>query len=325
MCRARLVMLLLLLWVCPVQAAEVSEFTDLQDHWAREEILLLMEQGVSQGYPDRSYRPEQGLTRAEFVSQVNRCFDLVPPDTINPEDYGIDPEVWYARDLALAVQAGYIKGYEDGSLRPHAMINRQETAVILARLFEVDLSNADMSVLLSDETIPDWSRASIAALIADGYLNGYNDGTFRPGQVITRAEVSVVLAKKVKREGKTAPAMAVLPAGQLEAQPANNHDHHSSSHRHAVNRAQLIQTIQSAQSSLSQAEQGNAIGQYPPSAVQGLKDALEEANAINQQANQQDTIDQAVLALLQSKEWFENQRILTGVSNVLRGEFKVES
>ncbi|GIP17710.1 hypothetical protein J40TS1_33520 [Paenibacillus montaniterrae] len=98
---------------------------------------------------------------------------------------------WSASVVERASRMGIVTGYSDGSYRPNAKVTRAEFATMLAQAF--GLKGASGSSFA--DTQGHWASAAIAALQANGIITGYSDGTFRPNQEISRAEIVVMLAR----------------------------------------------------------------------------------------------------------------------------------
>ncbi len=91
--------------------------------------------------------------------------------------------------FSYAASEGLIAGYEDGTFRPMANMQRQDAAVLVSRLFEVDFFEGADEVKFEDEdTFPEYSYQSIKNLASHEIVRGYPDGTFKPFNLITRAE-----------------------------------------------------------------------------------------------------------------------------------------
>jgi hypothetical protein len=126
----------------PVYSAQAEPLTlaenlsDIQGHWAENTIKKWLRQNLVAGYPDGSFKPDQSITRAEFVAIVNRVFNYTQKAVVQFTD--LSPEEWYIDDLAKAVAAGYINGYPDGTFRPEQTITRQEVAAILTQIFSLE-------------------------------------------------------------------------------------------------------------------------------------------------------------------------------------------
>ena len=98
----------------------------------------------------------------------------------------------------LPMHRSYMFGYPDNTIRPESNITREEAAVILHRLLEGQLPSATGKVpadRLSDVTKDSWAKKEIISLFHSGVITGTPDGTFRPKDNITRAEVAAMIAR----------------------------------------------------------------------------------------------------------------------------------
>ena len=139
-----------------------------------------------EGYGDHTIRPQQHITRAEFVSMVVRALGGFQARA----NYGsfftdVPDDAWYASAVSYAKLVGIIDGYGDGTFRPGAPITRAEATRILADAAQV-VSGKEGT--FSDVKPEKWYSKYIEALAEAGVADGYEDGTYRPGKPITRAE-----------------------------------------------------------------------------------------------------------------------------------------
>ena len=170
---------------------------DTGGHWAEKQISQWTDKGLVKGYDDGTFKPNNSISRAEFMTMVNRAFGFKEMAAINYVD--VAAGAWYHGEIAKAVQAGYIKGDVDGLMNPNRQISRQEASIILYRLLELneDKDSRLIEVFNDVATIASWSKKEVNAIVKDGYLSGYPDRTFRPGNNMTRAETVTVLARAV--------------------------------------------------------------------------------------------------------------------------------
>ncbi|TYO93257.1 S-layer homology domain-containing protein [Desulfallas thermosapovorans] len=172
--------------------AFAAGFTDTRGHWAEGQINKWAEKGLAGGYSDGTFKPNNQVTRAEFVALVNRAFGIETKGfAANFSD--VNSSQWYYNDIAAASAAGYTGGYPDGTFKPQQSISRQEAASILVRLLELEPTTQGLEGFKDAGQIPQWSRSSIGAIAKAGLMAGYPDGTFQPGKSITRAEAVVAL------------------------------------------------------------------------------------------------------------------------------------
>jgi len=122
---------------------------------------------------------------------------------------------WGYVGIYRATKLGLVNGFEDGSFRPDQAMNRAELAVIIGRALQLPANAAKQSKFADNDTIPAYAKSYVAQLAELGLLNGYTDGTFRPNQSITRAELAVIVARALKLEGSAATSytdQASIPA-----------------------------------------------------------------------------------------------------------------
>ncbi|MEK5023966.1 glycosyl hydrolase [Paenibacillus sp. FSL M7-1046] len=168
----------------------------LATHWAKESIAKWQGNGVLQGYPDGSFKPDNNVTRAELTSIINKLFGFSALPESNFSD--VPAGAWYAKNLAVAKQAGYYKGFPDNKAKADTKLTRQDTAVLLASVFSLTPGNSAAALAFTDSSgISLYANEAIQAL--QGTLNGYPDGSFRPDRLITRAEVLSIVDRLVSR------------------------------------------------------------------------------------------------------------------------------
>ncbi|WP_165000417.1 S-layer homology domain-containing protein, partial [Anaerophilus nitritogenes] len=175
----------------PAQVAQAQSASDISGHWASEQINKWIDKGYVKGYEDGSFKPNNPITRAEFSVLVNKSFNFNETTTISFKD--VSANDWFYGEMAKAKAAGYMGGYEDGTIRPNAPITRQEAATVVAKLRALEANTAAANKFTDAAMIPDWSKGFIGAVVEAKFMRGYEDGSFMPTKNITRAEAVVVL------------------------------------------------------------------------------------------------------------------------------------
>lgn len=147
------------------------------------------------GYEDGTFRPDATITRAETASMLygvlekgNATADLTFSDLENG--------AWYIPAVTAMTETGIIKGYEDGTFRPNTHITRAEFTAMLMRTNNVQKFT---ELPFSDVSADLWSADYIYSAYKAGYINGYEDGTFRPNSPITRAEAVKIINEVLDR------------------------------------------------------------------------------------------------------------------------------
>ncbi|WP_379164368.1 S-layer homology domain-containing protein [Paenibacillus sp. sgz5001063] len=167
-------------------AAEGSR-TDYEGHWAQKQIESWIQHGWLKGFEDGSVKPDQEITRAEFITLANRMWGFTASKQTEFSD--LPNNNWAYSEFAKAMTVGYIQGYK-GKIRPNDLITRQEVAVIMSRLlFLEDGAPEEVLSTFSDYSrIASWSRPKVTSMVNIGAMKGYPDGSFGPERSMTRAE-----------------------------------------------------------------------------------------------------------------------------------------
>ncbi|OPH49656.1 hypothetical protein BC351_36685 [Paenibacillus ferrarius] len=173
------------------KAAGTSHLTDLTGHWVSEKANLWNTRGVIQGTENAKFEPDRGLTRAEWVTFVNRMFQYhESKSSVVFSD--VKTTDWFAKEVQVAATAGYINGYEDTTFKPNALLSREEAAVMISRILSLKGENKE-SAYEDDTVISSWAREAIGAVSKKGIIEGFQDGSFKPAKDITRAEAVSLL------------------------------------------------------------------------------------------------------------------------------------
>ncbi|MDO5398047.1 MAG: S-layer homology domain-containing protein [bacterium] len=181
-------------------AADISEFSDIPEGWAHDAVVYAVNNGILKGENNHVF-PERLLTRAELAAIIGRALSLSERADISAYT-DVSEEAWYYGDMAAAVKAGIFQGY-DGKLNPEAAITREEVFAVIARAYAFNSDNGDLSAFDDADAVADWAKASAAALVENGYING-DGGKLRPKDNITRAELAQILYKiSVREEGSS--------------------------------------------------------------------------------------------------------------------------
>lgn len=148
------------------------------------------------GYPDGSFRPENGITRAEasaIFARVKNHRLILSEDYINKYSDVLEKE-WYSKYIAHLDSEKVIEGYADGTFKPNSFITRAEFVTMLSR-FE-GIKSKDNSF---NDTKDHWASDSINAVKEMDLVKGYSNGEFRPDSYITREEVVTIMNSLLNR------------------------------------------------------------------------------------------------------------------------------
>ncbi len=168
-----------------------GKFKDVPDSfWAAADIYTLREAGIIDGKTADIFDPDGQVTRAEFTKMIVKMFGVEAKDTkVEFADCGEDD--WFTPFVAAALEAGYVKGYSDTEFAPNKVISREEACAILGRAY-AKTANSELSFTDKD-SIDEYAQPYVALLVEMGFINGYEDGTFRAQNQITRAEAAKII------------------------------------------------------------------------------------------------------------------------------------
>jgi uncharacterized repeat protein (TIGR02543 family) len=151
------------------------------------------------GYSSGAFRPGRNMTRAEAAMMFYRLLlDKTAGETKRFPD--VDTGAWYGEAVEKLAGLEIITGYSDGAFRPKNRITRAEFVAIATRF--TTMSQADCS--FSDVSTSHWAYRYIAFAFGQGWISGYSDGSFRPADNITRAEVAKIVNRMLGRTADTA-------------------------------------------------------------------------------------------------------------------------
>lgn len=167
-------------------------FNDISSSWARDDINYMASKGYISGYEDGSFRPNNLITKAEFVSMVLRVKGIKE----EPGDGFIDTKFTFAKNsIATAKKYGIVNGYPDGTFRPNKHITREEIAAIVASTFGIKPYNETKFTDISGS----YAKDEIAALENLNIISGYGN-MFKPLKNSTRAEAIAILHRMIEHQ-----------------------------------------------------------------------------------------------------------------------------
>ncbi|TXK76726.1 S-layer homology domain-containing protein [Paenibacillus sp. N3.4] len=172
-----------------------KSFSDVpENHWASKVIKELAAKQIIGGTGANAFEPSRNITRAEFTALLVRTLHLTKVGSDAFED--VPAQIWYARDISIAYQAGLIQGTSETKFSPDATITREEMAVLAMRTHELlkGKSEATSQGSFTDESqISSWALGYAQKVNALGLIQGRETGAFVPQGSLTRAEAAQVI------------------------------------------------------------------------------------------------------------------------------------
>ena len=182
----------------PASGAE-HKFTDTAEYWGADYCDFLYNRGISGGYDDGTFRPDDLLTRLDFSVMLYNALRLDPAKYAGVALPFADLDQLPERTLP-AVRALYAEGIvtgtqgKDGKLifNPAGNLTRAQAAAMIGRSQEKGCALAELTFTDAAQ-IPGYATFYIRTMAAQGILSGYADGAFRPQANITRGQMAKIL------------------------------------------------------------------------------------------------------------------------------------
>ena len=182
--------------------AKMPAFTDIENHWAKDNILFVVSRGLLNGTSETTFSPNTGMTRGMFVTALGRLAGVDPADYQSGKFTDVKADAYYAPYVNWAAKTGIVSGTTDTTFAPDTNINREQMAVIMKN-YAVKLGytvpKALEAVTFADNaSISSWAKEAVKSMQQAGILAGKTNNRFDPAGTATRAEVATVLWRFVE-------------------------------------------------------------------------------------------------------------------------------
>lgn len=175
-------------------------FSDIQNHWAKDGILKLAERELVKGYPDRTFRPDAPITRAEFATLMCGVFPEAERVKNAVDFVDVPGSHWAIASIQTASEKGFFAGYPDRTFKPEQKIPRVQAIVVLAAHLKADIPENPDSILQQfyDDfnDIPAYAKSPVAAATLAALVVNYPQlRQLNPNRNATRGEVATLLCR----------------------------------------------------------------------------------------------------------------------------------
>ena len=215
-------------------SAYAAGFADISGHWAEGTINTLAGLGVVNGVTDTAFVPDGTVTRAQYLKMVMEATGLRTTEFRNGECLEARATDWYAPYLQKALDSGIIPhamiaGFKEnveytvndegkatssrvvysGAFNGDLPVTREEMAVLTAFCYQytrtvktnVQTSLADVAEFSDQDSISSWAEQSVKLAVANGFIEGMEDGSFCPADNATRAQAATIVLRVINKEG----------------------------------------------------------------------------------------------------------------------------
>ena len=176
----------------PTNPPKSENFSDMaENHWAYKAVKKLNDEGIMTGYDDGTVKPDNSVTRAEFIKLLTAALEIYDSAAECVFD-DVENGAWYAGYIASAVKEGITTGYPDNTFKPNAPITREDAALMIYRAAGTEFEAAEPE-FTDKSIISDYAYNAVGALSERGIINGFDDGEFKPANAITRAQTAQII------------------------------------------------------------------------------------------------------------------------------------
>lgn len=177
-----------------------EKLTDIEGHWAEGDIKKLVELRVIRGYRDGSFRPENSITRAEFVTMLVKALDIKFQEGKRFHDTS---NHWGKDYIAAATARGFVGGYKDTTFGPDDFVTREQMAIMVVKAMELEGGLEVKEKEFADkEKISFWAKDYIMIAISYGIVTEYEDNSFNPQGEAKRGEAANMIMKILEMKQK---------------------------------------------------------------------------------------------------------------------------
>lgn len=184
-------------------AEKADDFTDVsRSDWYYQFVDYVTSKGYFNGVADKTFAPADNMTRAMFVTVLFR-FDGAKGDRSQSAFTDVAPGEWYTDAINWAAANRIVDGVGDGKFAPNDPITRAQMCTMIERYLALykkawkvtlpETGSGSVSVMVDENAIPAYALAAVKQCQRHGLVNGFEDGTFRPNELSTRAQVAAVI------------------------------------------------------------------------------------------------------------------------------------
>jgi hypothetical protein len=168
----------------------VPEFSDIGGHWAKDDIIGLTKRGVISGFADGTFRPENTITREQAVTLLLRLIQRPISATVSTYFSDISKSRWSNFYIQTALELGILN--LGTSFSPEEPMSREEMSVMVCKILQLPQDKNTLDFLDTSDIVED-HKGYIGTLVKVGIISGFEDSTFRPKALLTRAQSAAIM------------------------------------------------------------------------------------------------------------------------------------
>ncbi|MGN1349844.1 MAG: S-layer homology domain-containing protein [Anaerovoracaceae bacterium] len=163
-------------------------------YWAQPYLQEMVDSGIMTGNSRGNLNPSDRITRAEFAAMINRALGFTDTGSTMPFN-DVNVYDWYYDDLSIGYNEEYFQGVGGGKAAPKNPITREAAVTMLGRALKLQTDPLAGNSFTDNSQISNWARPYVNLASSKGFVSGYLNGAFGPGNSITRAEVAKIIGE----------------------------------------------------------------------------------------------------------------------------------
>lgn len=175
-----------------------TQFKDIDNHWAKEDIWEAVYRGLFKGVSDDTFAPNVALTRAQLVTVLYRM-EGKPEAASQAGFQDLKENAYYVDAVNWAAENGIVKGVDDKTFAPNVPVTREQFAAILYRYAGykgLDVTaEGDLSAFADQDQVSSYARNAVTWAVSTGLIKGVSSDTLAPKASATRAQAAVILVR----------------------------------------------------------------------------------------------------------------------------------
>jgi len=177
-----------------------NPFTDVPNNeWYAPAVLWAVEEGITTGYPDGTFGPEDFCTRAQAVTFLWRAAGQPVVEDVELTFPDVSEDDWFYDAVCWAVSEGVTTGYPDGTFAPEDYCSRSQIVTFIWRTVD-EPEAAITEEEFADVSEEDWFYDAVLWAVGEELTTGYPDGNFGPDDTCTRAQIVTFLYRQFAAE-----------------------------------------------------------------------------------------------------------------------------
>lgn len=151
-------------------------------------VSVFVTEGIIQGYEDNTFKPDKEINRAEALKIILEAFALENGQQAEISFDDVNDESWFSKYVSVGVEAGIVKGYEDGEFKPGNQVNFVEALKMALEAKGIDTTSLEYRNVHSDITDGNWFSGMASYAYESNLFQGDIDGNINPGKLMTRGD-----------------------------------------------------------------------------------------------------------------------------------------